>query len=258
MARSEHDRGPSARFARHFAGLPDCSGAAEHFWLDWGPVFYRGRLDGSARLLCIASDPGATERVAGRVLVGDAGQLVQGFLARAGLTRSYLLLNAFPYAFHPSHGPRAPELLREPGALAWRNRLYDIARRPKVVAVVAFGRVAAEAVRLWPGRKGLAALEVPHPSSRDVRKLLASWAAALETLRGFVPPDADAEAEPPAYGTEIDEACYRPIPRRDLPFGAPPFLGDDSALRAAGKRRSSVRRPDPDDGHTLIWTCPGG
>ena len=35
------------------------------FWYDWGPVFYRGRLDGSRPLLGIASDPGPTERIAG-------------------------------------------------------------------------------------------------------------------------------------------------------------------------------------------------
>jgi len=49
---------------------------------DWGPVFYRERRDGSARVLCIASDPGPTERIAGRSLVGNAGQRVQGLLSK--------------------------------------------------------------------------------------------------------------------------------------------------------------------------------
>ena len=61
-------------------------------------MFYRGRLDGSARVLCVASDPGPTERIAGRSLVGNAGQRVQGLLAKLGLTRSYLCLNAWAYA----------------------------------------------------------------------------------------------------------------------------------------------------------------
>ena len=48
-----------------------------------------------------------------------------------------------------------------------------------------------------------------------------------------------------------------PIPRRDLPFGAPDFLGDDSVGRAASPpQRTSVRRPQPDDRHTLIWVAP--
>ncbi len=91
---TEFDPGPPREFAQMFARVPDYAPYKEHFWYDWGPVFYRGRLDGSARVLCVASDPGPTERVAMRTLVGDAGQRVQGFLAKIGLTRSYLCLNA--------------------------------------------------------------------------------------------------------------------------------------------------------------------
>jgi hypothetical protein len=35
--------------------------------------------------------------------VGDAGQRVQGFLSKLGLTRSYVLDNAHPFALHPAH-----------------------------------------------------------------------------------------------------------------------------------------------------------
>ena len=38
-----------------------------------------------------------TERIACRILVGDTGQRVQGFLTRLGLDHSYVLFNAFPY-----------------------------------------------------------------------------------------------------------------------------------------------------------------
>ena len=61
----DFDAGPSADMARHFAEVPDPP-VAEDFWFDWGPVFYRGRLDGTARVMCLASDPGPTERIAGR------------------------------------------------------------------------------------------------------------------------------------------------------------------------------------------------
>src|SRR3546814_1919154 len=87
----EFDKGPLQPFARIFAACPDYGELKRHFWYDWGPIFHRGRTNGSARVLCIASDPGATERIAARTLVGDAGQRVQGFLAKLGLTRSYLL-----------------------------------------------------------------------------------------------------------------------------------------------------------------------
>ena len=64
------------------------------FWYAFGPVLYRGRLDGSARVLCIASDPGPAECLpfARRTLIGDSGQKTQGFLAKLGLTRSYVLV----------------------------------------------------------------------------------------------------------------------------------------------------------------------
>ena len=74
VAMIEYDKGPTKKIARLFAQHPDYSLIKDHFWFDWGPVFYRGRLNGSARLLCVASDPGPTERIVGRALVGDAGQ----------------------------------------------------------------------------------------------------------------------------------------------------------------------------------------
>src|SRR4051812_41099192 len=77
------DKGPPAALAQHFADLPDIADDQRPlFWYDWGPVFYRGRLTGKARFLGIASDPGPTERIVGRTLVGDAGQRVQGFLEK--------------------------------------------------------------------------------------------------------------------------------------------------------------------------------
>jgi uracil-DNA glycosylase len=100
----EFDRGPSKALAQHLADAPGYTAAQRKlFWYDWGPVFYRGRVSGTARLLGIASDPGPTERVACRTLVGDAGQRVQGFLSKLGLTRSYVLVNAHPLALHPAH-----------------------------------------------------------------------------------------------------------------------------------------------------------
>jgi hypothetical protein len=91
-----------ADLAGHFAAVPGYQIAtADHrdlFWWDWGPVFYRGRLNKTAMVIGIASDPGPTERLVGRTLVGDAGQRVQGLLTKIGLTHSYVLVNAFAYA----------------------------------------------------------------------------------------------------------------------------------------------------------------
>jgi hypothetical protein len=247
------DPGPPDPFARHFATVP-APPSPDRFWFDWGTVFYRGRLDGTARLLCIASDPGPTERIANRVLVGDAGQRVQGFLAKLGLTRSYVCLNAFAWALFPSETETAPQMLADSAQLAWRNHLYDMVR-PGVQAVVAFGAVARAALSLWPGRAGLPTREVAHPSSHDPVALTNQWRDAVTALRGVVTPDPDGDPTIPNYGTVFSEEDYRAIPRIDLPWGVPAFLGDDAWNRAA-QGRSSVGRPSPDDRHTLIWHAP--
>lgn len=253
----EFDKGPPQAFAKQFAACPDYGSLKSHFWYDWGPIFYRGRLDGSAKLLCVASDPGATERIAGRTLVGDAGQRVQGFLAKLGLTRSYLCLNAFSYALIPSEATDGDGVLTQPAQLAWRNRLFDRAKRPAMQAVVAFGVQARRAVDLWAGKGALPVFAIPHPSSRDETELLDRWREAVLRLRGLVSPDPDGASSLPNYGASFRESDYAPIPRRDLPFGAPAFLGDDAALRAqTPPRRSGVTRPQPDDRHTLIWVAP--
>jgi uracil-DNA glycosylase len=253
----DFDPGPPAEFEALFDGTPSYALFAEHFWYDWGPVFYRGRLDGSARVLCIASDPGPTERLVGRTLVGDAGQRVQGFLAKLGLTRSYVCVNAFAYAMHPSHSYSAPTVLKDPDQVEWRNRLYDLAAGPNVEAVVAFGVNAQGAAALWPGASDRPLFEVPHPSSRDMHILLDSWRAAVLSLREIVTKDPDGDDAGPNYGDTFTEDDYAPIPRIDLPFGAPPFLGDDRWGRTGSPRHSNgVSRPIPDDGHTLIWIAP--
>ena len=253
----EFDPGPPPDFAEIFSRVPDYSHYKDYFWYDWGPVFYRGRLDGSARLLCVASDPGPTERIAMRTLVGDAGQLTQGFLARSGLTRSYLCLNAFAYALIPSEGSKGAKILGDPVHKAWQNELFTSAKGPNLQAVVAFGQYARKAVEQWDGSSNIPVFYVPHPSSRDTKKLLDSWRETLESLRKIITPDEDADPLLPAYGAEIDEKAYARIPRRDLPFGVPEWLGDDSwGRKARPEHRNCVSRPDPDDRHTLIWIAP--
>jgi uracil-DNA glycosylase len=252
----EFDRGPSASFAQLFARVPDPP-VKDHFWFDWGPVFYRGRLDGSARVLCIASDPGPTERIAGRSLIGNAGQRVQGFLAKLGLTRSYVCLNAWAYALHPSRAQTEKGRLDDTDQLDWRNEVYDAVVGGQLQAIIALGDMAQAAVALWSGRPQVELREVPHPSSRSPKKLLDAWRLAVQDLRSIVTPDSDGDNTGANYGSKFVEGDYAAIPRRDLPFGAPAFLGDDAWVRATpGGAQNSVERPSPDDNHTLIWHAP--
>ncbi|MFN7921864.1 MAG: uracil-DNA glycosylase family protein [Bryobacteraceae bacterium] len=250
----EFDPGPPPALADLFGNPPDYSAFKDLLWFDWGPIYHRGRLDGSARLLCIASDPGPTERIAHRTLVGDAGQRVQGFLAKLGLTRSYVLVNAFLFALHPSQAGNSTAMHNDPGIKGWRNQLMDRLKTPAVQAIVAFGEQAQQAAQRWPGKAGVPLFEVPHPSSRNPGQLAAAWKDAITQLRAIVTPDPDGDTSLPNYGTGIKEADYAPIPHRDLPFGVPAFLGDDAWGRKASPRHNN--QVDRQGDFKIIWTAP--
>jgi len=255
----EFDPGPTKALARHLDEMPSYAEKREFFWYDWGPIFYRGRLNGSARLLAIASDPGPTERIAGRTLVGDAGQRVQGFLSKLGLTRSYVLVNAYAYALHPSRASDARPLLARDDHRSWRNKLYDMVSGPDLEAIVAFGGEAQAALDLWDDHPDVPVFELPHPSSRNPDVLVDRWRDGVEELRDIVTPDSDGDPLPPNYGTKFRESDYARVPLRDLPFGVPPWFGDDSWGRTASRRHNnSVSRPGSDLEHELVWNAPPG
>jgi uracil-DNA glycosylase len=254
---ADYDPGPPPALAAHFAALPSYADQRDLFWYDWGPVFYRGRLDKSARVLAIASDPGPTERIACRTLVGDAGQRVQGFLSKIGLTRSYVLLNAFPYALHPSRARDALPLLTDAAHKNWENQLLELVSGPALQAIVAFGDNAREALKQWDNAPDLPTVAIPHPSSRNTRALLDRWRAAVTELRAVVTPDPGQDNNARNYGTRFTEADYTRIPPSDLPFGLPDWFGDDRWGRQARPRHNnSVERPTDDLDHTLLWQAP--
>ncbi len=255
----DFDAGPPAALANHFAALPSYAAHRDLFWYDWGPVFFRGRLDRSAKVLGIASDPGPTERIAHRTLVGDAGQRVQGFLAKLGVNRRYVLVNAFAYALLPSQAHKATPMLAEPAHRDWRNALLDRIVGPDLQAIVVFGDQAKAAFDLWGSRPSVPTFPVPHPSNHSTKKILDAWRPAIEQLRAVVTPDPGGDASGPNYGGSFTEADYARVPPRDLPFGVPAWLGDDAWGRTATpKHNNCVDRPEDDLLHTLIWRSPTG
>jgi uracil-DNA glycosylase len=251
-----YDPGPSLGILKIFRSLPDYRPNSELFWLDWGPVFYRGRLDGSAKVLLIASDPGPTERIANRVLVGNAGQRVQGFLNKIGLTKSYACLNGHPYSLFPSKLSQGIQLLSDPGLTKWRNELFDSITSGKLQAIVAFGALAQKTAELWNTRPDVPVFNTFHPSYRESeKKLLDDWNRVVLELRNIITPDKKVNTTGNAYGTVFEEKDYSRIPSYDLPFGVPQFMGDDK-WRRMGTGNNSVSRPSPDDRHTLLWKAP--
>ena len=227
---------------------------AEDFRVEWGPVFHRGRLDGSARVLVIGQDPAQHEVITRRILVGAAGQRTQGFLAKLGIESSYVLVNTFLYSvFGQGGGERHAD---DPAIAAYRNRWLDaLLVGTGVEAVVALGRLAGRAFEAWketPAGQGVdvAFERITHPTAPEssaggdperyaeaVAAMLRNWNGALERLRPAVRhPDVDRDLVP--YGEALASADYAPIPELDLPAGLPEWMRS----RAWADRRG--RTPD--------------
>lgn len=253
----EFDKGPTPSMATLLMGHPDYTPVKELFWFNWGPTFYRGRLDKSAKILCVASDPGPTERIAGRALIGNAGQRVQGFLSKIGITKSYVCLNGFIYSLHPSNLSDGLQLLSDPMHTTWRNKVFSKSTGSRLQAIVAFGEIAKKTVSLWTGKGNTPVFETFHPSYRfDEAKLTTDWNRVITSLRQIVTKDPDGDDTLPLYGPQIEEQDYAAIPHRDFPFGTADFLGDESWLRTGGSGgMNSVSRPSGDD-FTLTWKAP--
>jgi hypothetical protein len=222
--------------------------------------------------LCIASDPGPTECLPfiRRTLVGDSGQKTQGFLAKLGLTRSYVLVNAFAVAMRPSKKTKGLNALKTNATLrAARHGLYDrLLAGGALQAVVAFGDVAHKAYDLWaasnPAVNAVPNFKLAHPAAVDRTEsgndtALKGWGKAVTDLRAIVTPDAGGSASGPNFGNYFTEVDYVRIPRWDLPPMAPGYSGDDSWGRAANPRHNNCcERPSPDDKVSLLLTpAPG-
>src|ERR1035438_772452 len=95
---------------------------SNQFRVEWGPIFHRGRLDGSARVLIIGQDPAQHETIVRRCLVGEAGRRVQGLLAKFGITTSYVLINTFLYSVY---GSVKAATKKGPLLVGYRNQWID-------------------------------------------------------------------------------------------------------------------------------------
>jgi uracil-DNA glycosylase len=207
------------------------------FRTEWGPIFHRGRLDSSARVLVLGQDPGTHETIVRRILVGEAGQRLQGFLARLGIERSYVLINAFVYSVYGQHGGSRHR--DDPAIAAYRNRWLDaLTAGGQIEAVVTLGTLAEAAFEAWQATaagaaSGLTARRIRHPTypegasrggtitrAEATREMLGDWNAALDELR---PAIRNPDVPPPAdhYGETLVPGDLRAIPDLDLPPGLP-------------------------------------
>ncbi|MGH9268022.1 MAG: uracil-DNA glycosylase family protein [Acidimicrobiales bacterium] len=259
-----YGREPFASLCRDYPG-PEVY-RPKDFRVEWGPVFHRGRLDGSARALVLGQDPGPHETVVRRILVGEAGQRVQGFLARLGVDRSYVMLNAFLYSVYGQGGGERNK--DDPDIAAYRHRwLGALLDGTGVDVVVTFGRLAEHAFARWRQTPAGAAATVahhalPHPTYPEsasaagqkrkadaMREMLGKWNEGLAALAPHVTrPDVPRPLVP--YGEALTKDDLAPVPEADLPPGLPPWMRD---LDAWAHRRGATTE---EKRATLVVTVP--
>ena len=221
------------------------------FRVEWGPIFHRGRLDGSARLLVIGQDPAQHEAAVRRVLIGEAGHRLQGFLSKLGLDRSYVIVNTSLYsAFNQ---PAAQAHMNDAAIVAYRHQwLNALLVGSGVEAVVALGNWADAAWQTWKATPAGTAntafyQKITHPTAPRTAAalvtMLQNWNTGLQHLHAHL---AHVDTVKPLvlYGAAFLPAELVEIPEGDLPPGIPAWMRAANAwatrvgATAAAKRLS--------------------
>jgi hypothetical protein len=232
------------------------------FRLEWGPVFHRGRLDGTARVLVIGQDPAQHETIARRILVGEAGHRLQGFLFKLGIDRSYVMVNTFLYSVFGTASKNAAATRIATYRHKWLDAIF--AHEP-IEAVVALGGLADKAWLKWadtPTGKTVspAYKHITHPTAPEsgaaknqgnhaalIAKMLANWNDGLQALApGIAHPDKKRTLVP--YGDAFADGEKKPIPMDDLPAGSPEWMAVDDGW--ADRTGAARRKP------TITVTAP--
>jgi hypothetical protein len=241
------------------AGYPEASVyPASQFRLEWGPIFHRGRLDGSARVLVIGQDPAQHETVVRRILVGEAGRRVQGLLAKLGITRSYVFINTYLYSVY---GSVRAATRKNPALIDYRNRWLDaLLVGSRVEAVLALGQAADEAWQFWKATPAgqaatVAYAPVTHPTQPEssskgdktklaaaTKKLLQNWNTALQALSPSLG-HPDVPTPLVLYGDSWADGDRVPIPEFDYPAGLPAWMREqDGWAKRVGADDLAKRR----------------
>jgi hypothetical protein len=230
----------------------------EDFRTEWGPVFHRGRLDGSARVLVLGQDPAQHETVARRILVGEAGHRIQGLLFKLGIERSYVMVNTFLFSVF---GQAGGERHAADAAIArYRHRwLAAIFETSPIEAVIALGHLADEAwrrfARTTAGRAVTAGyVHVTHPTQPEsasrgnrakheqlIAAMLANWNEGMAAIAPSIAnPDRRRTLVP--YGAAFADGDRKPIPMDDLPAGSPAWMALDDGWAARTGSTAAAKR----------------
>lgn len=246
---------PFAALVREYPGADVYP--SEAFRVEWGPIFHRGRLDGSARLLVIGQDPAESETIVRRILVGEAGHRTQGLMAKLGITRSYVMLNTFLYSVYGSQGAKHA---KDEKLVAYRNRWLDaLFAANKFDAVIALGQLADGAWQAWretpTGKAHTPAYQhVTHPTAPEsstrgkgkaaeeaaIAAMLKDWNEALAQLHPLAHPDHAGPLVP--YGAAFTPAERIEIPEFDVPPGTPAWMRSPHAWANRTGKDAAAKR----------------
>ncbi len=275
--RWEHDPGPpsASGWAELFAGTPNYRGLGqavvgrEAFRWHHGPMFYRGRLDGSARVLVVGQEGAQDESLSHRSFTGGTGARMQHLLRFLGIDRSYLFLNSFVYPIFGQYTADLRPLAQDPRSpiVQHRHAIFDKA----VVAgdvrlVVAVGRAAKESIATWIESHGGTAepeslhaatlgslphrvrvVGVLHPGSAasgSTAAIKADFVRAVGKVSDWLQADpAWLPADPGIPRNLAGPFSYSSaaIPFRDFPFGTCPRLGRGGTSSNRSDNQRAIR-----------------
>ena len=237
---TKFDHGPNVAWEALFSNAPIAAFKANaRFRTEFAPVYYRGRLGGSARILIIAQDPSTDEILAQRCLVGNAGQLVQGLLKKLGITKSYTMLNTFLYGIHGQYDNAMRNVSGSEPFLSFRNSLFDHVKATNAIeAVIAFGIGAHEAYDLWAGGQTLPAFKLTHPTAKT--GVGTNWNSHLADMLATITPDPGGLQDPTPYVGNPGKNNRADIPRMDLNFGVPDWFGTGGTHSTRGGTNDKI------------------
>jgi uracil-DNA glycosylase len=252
----------------NYRGLGKAVTGREAYRWHFGPMFYRGRLDGSARVLVIGQEGAQDESLSHRSFTGGTGSRMQHLLNHLGISRSYVFLNTFVYPIFGQYTGTLRGLGQNPLSpiVQHRNKLFDKVAAGDLQLVVAVGTAAKESVATWikahggtadPTKLHLATcggvlagvrfIGVLHPggiTGGGGAAIKADFVRAVGQIRTWINAKptwlkADAGAsrdlsKPYVYTSD-------PVPYADFPFGTTPRLGRGATSSNRGDNQRSIQ-----------------
>lgn len=275
----DYDPGPSGSsgWAELFAQTPNYRGLGqavlgrEAFRWHHGPMFFRGRLDGSAAVMVVGQEGAQDESLSHRSFTGGTGVRLQHLLRFLGIDRSYLFLNSFVYPIFGQYTPDLRPLAQDPRSpiAIHRNRIFDKAVVDgEVRLVIAVGRAAKESVTTWIEAHGgtadpeslhtpslgslpdrVRAVGVLHPGSAvsgsgSTADVQADFQRAVGHVRDWLTADPGWLPADPGVPRDLTKPFpYRSlaVPFRDFPFGTCPRLGHGGTSSNRSDNQRAIR-----------------